>query len=168
MPNSREFGGTRFRDCRRRGGRRDHQRGGSGKPIDAVLGARARLQRAGYVAVGLRCAKGARRACAGKLSLRGETPVGHLGSTRFRIRSGTSAKTLVRLSRRDFRRVKERGTVRVVAIAAPADRVTAARATLTLTWSSAKASRLSAGQRRAALDAMVITERGALGRKNHR
>jgi hypothetical protein len=52
--------------------------------------------------------------------------------------------------------------------AAPADRATAARANLTLAWSFANASRLSAGQRRAALDAMVITERGALERKHHR
>ena len=166
LPNTRDFGGTRSRDCGRGGGR-DHHVGRGGKPIAAVRGARVPVQRAGYVAVGLRCAKGG-RACAGKLNLLAEAPLGHLGSTRFRIKSGTGAKALVRLSRRDFRLVKERGTVRARATAAPADRATAARANLTLVWSIANVSRLSAGERRAALDAMVITERGSLERKHHR
>ena len=50
--------------------------------------------------------------------------------------------------------------MRARATAAPADRATAARANLTLAWSIASVSRVSPGQRRAALDAMVITERG--------
>jgi hypothetical protein len=130
-----------------------------------------RVQSGGFLTVGLRCAKGARRACAGKLTLRGGRSIGRLGSTRVRIRSGTGAKAIVRVSRRDLRLIRQRGSVRALASVAPADRAVvapASREMVTLAESSARVSRLTAGERRAALDAMVITEKGTLERKQGR
>jgi hypothetical protein len=173
LPNTRAFGGTRSRDCRGRGGGRDHEDRGGGRPSGAVeiVHQGVRVLRSGHVTVGLRCAKAAPQACAGKLTLRGGKWLGRLGSTRFRIRSGTGAKAIVRVSRRGLRVVGRRGSVRALATVAPADRAVVARASreiLTVTRSSAKASRLTAGERRAALDAMVITEKGTLERKRGR
>jgi hypothetical protein len=173
LPNTRDFGGTRSRDCRGRGGGRGHEGRGGGKPVSAieVLGRRVAVRRSGYAAVGLRCANGARRACAGKLTLRGAGSLGRLGSTRLRIRPGTGAKAIVRVRRSGLRLIRQRGSVRALASVTPADRSVVARASrsaLTLAQGSATASRLTAAERRAALDAMVITEKGALERKSGR
>jgi hypothetical protein len=173
LPNTREFGGTRSRECRGRGGGRGHEGRGGGKPSGAIeiRGQRVDVQRSGYATVGLRCSKSALRACAGKLSLRGGKSLGRLGSSRFRVRSGSSAKAIVRLSRRGLRLVRQRGGIRALASVAPAGRSAAAggsREVLTLAQSAATASRLTAAQRRAALDSMVITEKGAVERKSGR
>jgi hypothetical protein len=182
LPNTSEFGGTRSRDCGRGDDDDDNGGGDNGNGSDdddrgrpaaaiAIVGRQLRVQRGGYVAVGLRCPAGASRACAGKLSLRGGKRVGRLGATRFRIRSGTSAHAIVRLSRSGFRLIRKRGSVRLLAAVVPANRRMVARgsrAIVTPVWRSAVASRLSSAQRRTALDAMVITEKGALERKRSR
>jgi hypothetical protein len=184
LPNAREFGGTQSRDCRGRGDRPrddddddddddDGDRGGHSAPGDAIgiLSGRMRVQSSGYTSVGLRCPAGAPQACSGELTLRGGKPLGRLGSTRFQIGSGTGAEAIVRLSRTGFRLIRRLGTARVLASVVPADRAVVAqgsRKLQTLVWRSARASRLGPGQRRAALDAMVITEKGALERKHGR
>jgi hypothetical protein len=171
LPNTREFGGPRFRDCRGRG--KPHGRGGGGGPVDdiAIANRRVHAQRGGYVGIGLRCPTGAPRACAGKLTLWGPQRLGRLASTNVRIQSGRSATAIVRLSRPAFRLVKRRGATDVLATVVPADGAVvahASRSTVSVAWTSARTSRLTAGERRAALDAMVITEKGPIERKSGR
>jgi hypothetical protein len=170
LPNTREFGGTRVSNCRRAGADARAASARRGGPVGAtaILGGPVRVQRGGYATVGLRCARRARRACAGTLTLRGSRAFGRMGSTRFRFRAGTGATAIVRLSRSDSRLLRKRGTARVLASVASADRAVVKRGSrrvVTLTSSSAKATRLTAGQRRAALDSMVITEKSAFERK---
>jgi hypothetical protein len=176
LPNTPEFGGTRSRDCRGRGGERredDDDDGRRGKSVGAVeiLTERVRVRTGGHVSVGLRCRERAPGACAGKLTLRGSEALGRLGSTRFRIGSGTAAKAIVRLSPPGFRLIRRLGNARVLTSVVPADREVVARGsrrTMALGWRSANASRLGPGERRAALDAMVITEKGPFERKYDR